>query len=238
MPVIPMRKTKSDKSEMINQVLFGENFKILKKTKNWSKIKLNHDNYQGWIDNKQYLTIKESNYRFDISNKKYSSIKINQIRQSLVLGSLVPNNKKLKNKFKITTKLNMYNMDNFKLWFVKIAKKYLNTPYLWGGRTPLGIDCSGYTQMVYRCFNKQLPRDAYQQAEKGRKISQIQNIKLGDLAFFGDKKSITHVGIILAKNKIIHASGKVRIDTLDQKGIFNIELQSYTHQLKIIKRVF
>ena len=132
----------------------------------------------------------------------------------------------------------MCSMSNFDIWFTKICKKYLNTPYLWGGRTPLGIDCSGYTQIVYRCFNKNLPRDSYQQAKKGRKISNLKKVKLGDLAFFGEKQSIKHVGIILKNNKIIHASGKVRIDSLDEKGIFNNDLNIYTHQLKILKRVF
>jgi len=109
---------------------------------------------------------------------------------------------------------------------------------LWGGRTHLGIDCSGYTQIVYRCFNINLPRDAYQQVEKGKPILNLRNSQIGDLAFFGKSKKITHVGIILGENKIIHASGKVRIDSLDKKGIFNIDSKSYSHQLKTIKRVF
>ena len=123
LPVIPMRKKSSDKSEMINQVLFGESFKILKKTKNWTYIKLNHDNYEGWIDNKQYSKIQQSNYRFDVCNKKYTNIKVNSISQSLVLGSLLPTSKQLRNKLKITIKLNMCNMNNFDVWFTKICKK-------------------------------------------------------------------------------------------------------------------
>jgi len=238
LPVIPMRKKKSDKSEMINQILFGETFKILKQSSNWSHVELKHDKYQGWIDNKQYHAIKHSNKDFVISNKKTTNIKVNSINQPLILGSLIPKNKVLRKELKISENLNFCKIEPINSWFIKIAKKYLNTPYLWGGRTPLGIDCSGYTQIVYRCFNINLPRDAYQQVEKGTPVLNLKDSQIGDLAFFGKSKKITHVGIILDKNKIIHASGKVRIDSLDKKGIFNIDSKSYSHQLQTIKRVF
>ncbi len=237
LPVIPMRKTKSDTSEMTNQILFGEVFSIMKKTKNWSKIMLQHDNYEGWIDNKQYLIIKESNSKVSICNKKYCNISINNIKQPLLLGSFIPEKKSLRKLIGIKENLSFCKMKPFEIWFLKIAKKYLNSAYLWGGRTPLGIDCSGYTQMVYRFFNKKLPRDASQQVKKGKEIKKIENTELGDLAFFGKKNKITHVGIILYNNKIIHASGKVRIDQLDEKGIFNNDSNSYTHFLKKIKRI-
>ena len=238
LPVIPMRKTKSDKSEMINQILFGETFKILKKTTNWSHVELIHDKYQGWIDNKQYHVTKHSNNDFFISNKKNANIKIKSINQPLILGSLIPKKNALRTELKLSENLSFHKLKPINSWFVKIAKTYLNTPYLWGGRTHLGIDCSGYTQIVYRCFNINLPRDAYQQVEKGKPILNLRNSQIGDLAFFGKSKKITHVGIILDENKIIHASGKVRIDSLDKKGIINIDSKSYSHQLKTIKRVF
>jgi len=237
LPVIPMRKTKSDKSEMINQILFGETFKILEKKSKWSQIELHHDKYKGWIDNKQYHTLKRNKTTFNISNKKSANININSITQPLILGSLIPRDKVLRKQLRIDENLNFCTMKPMENWFIKMAKKYLNTPYLWGGRTTLGIDCSGYTQMVYRFFNIQLPRDAYQQEKNGKNISKINDIKLGDLAFFNKKQSITHVGIILEKNKIIHASGKVRIDLIDKNGIFNTESQAYTHKLYSIKRV-
>ena len=235
--IIPMRSNKSDKSEMINQILFGECFKILEKEEKWSKVVLNHDNYCGWIDNKQYQIISKSNTRFQISNKKYTNIKIDNIQQPLLLGSLIPKNKKIINTINIKEALSFCNMKPFRTWFIKIAKKYINTPYLWGGRSPLGIDCSGYTQMVYRFFNYDLPRDAFQQEKEGVEILEFSKITLGDLAFFGNKKQINHVGIILSNNKIIHASGKVRIDNLDQIGIYNTDSCSYTHKLKSIKRI-
>ena len=238
LPIIPMRKLKSDKSEMINQVLFGETFKILEKNDNWSRIKLFHDGYTGWIDNKQYTGIQALKTEFNICNKKYCNITINTTKQPLLMGSLVPKNKTLKNKLLIKSDVTFLSINNFQIWFLKIAKKYLNTPYMWGGRTPIGIDCSGYSQMVYRFFKLQLPRDANQQAKVGKKISSIQKIKLGDLAFFNSNKLIDHVGIVLNNNTIIHASGKVRIDKLDKTGIFNKEKGLYTHKLKLLRRVF
>ena len=232
-----MRKTKSDRSEMINQILFGETFKIKQVDKKWSYIQLNHDKYEGWIDNKQYHVIKDLNLQYKISNKKQANLKIKTVSQPLILGSLIPVNEKLKKTLHISENLSFCTMHPFKTWFVKIAKKYLNSPYLWGGRTPMGIDCSGYTQMVFRFFNIQLPRDAYQQANIGDKIHDLKDVKLGDLAFFETNNTITHVGIILRKNKIIHASGKVRIDRLDKNGIYNTTLNTHTHKLKFIKRI-
>jgi len=232
-----MREKKSDKSEMTNQVLFGESFQILKKTNKWSYIELHHDTYKGWVNNKQFQITTNLNNRFIISNKKQAYIKINSIRQPLILGSLITKNNKLKQEIHLNVNLSFSKMKPFELWFVKIAKKYLNTPYLWGGRTTLGIDCSGYTQMVYRLFETSLPRDSHQQAKVGQEILDIKNIKMGDLAFFSKKNKINHVGIVLNKKQIIHASGKVRIDKLDNNGIFNEESNSYTHTLQKINRV-
>jgi cell wall-associated NlpC family hydrolase len=120
---------------------------------------------------------------------------------------------------------------------------FLDTPYLWGGRTLMGVDCSGFTQLIYKMAGKQLPRDAYQQAEVGELIAFIDEAQTGDLAFFDNAEGkITHVGIVINQQKsgektIIHASGKVRMDRLDHQGIYNIELGAYSHQLRFIRRL-
>ena len=235
LPVIPMRKTKSDKSEMINQILFGETFQIIKKMTDWSYVTLSHDGYEGWIDNKQYAALRLKKYQYIIYNKKVASIQLGNVNQPIIMGSFVPQNKQIIKEFDISHDLSLCAMLPFDKWFLKIAQTYLNTPYLWGGRTQFGIDCSGYTQMVYRFFNIKLPRDASQQVNTGIVIPKLKDAKLGDLVFFGNKKTIIHVGIYLDNNQIIHASGKVRIDTLDHQGIFNKEINSYSHKLRIIK---
>ena len=107
---------------------------------------------------------------------------------------------------------------------------------MWGGRSVFGIDCSGFVQQVYAYFNIQLPRDAYQQAGMGKDIGFLAETICGDLAYFDNKEGkITHVGIMLDAQTIIHASGRVRIDYIDQAGILNKETGERTHQLRIVK---
>lgn len=121
----------------------------------------------------------------------------------------------------------------------QVAYKFLNTSYLWGGKSVFGIDCSGFTQMTYKFINKQLPRDASQQAEKGDIVNFLQQANCGDLAFFDNEEGqIIHVGILLNQHEIIHSSGKVRIDKIDNQGIVNSETKQQTHRLRIIKRYF
>jgi cell wall-associated NlpC family hydrolase len=121
---------------------------------------------------------------------------------------------------------------------IETAFMYVNAPYLWGGKTPFGIDCSGFTQMVYKLNGYALLRDASQQATQGVPLSFIEESEAGDLAFFDNEEGkIIHVGIIMDDNYIIHASGKVRVDRLDHLGIYNAELNKHTHKLRVIKKI-
>lgn len=244
--IVPMRNEAADQSEMVNQVIFGEHFKVLEIRKKWSKIRLAHDSYEGWICNKQWIEIEEDIYKQ--LDKEVATITTDILdiitkthHQPIVIGSILPSYKSghalINNE--------MYQFDGLttpgfikKDKLVENALMYLNTPYLWGGRSPLGIDCSGFTQMVYRLQGVDLPRDAYQQAEVGTTLSFVEESEPGDLAFFDNAEGkITHVGIILEDNHIIHASGKVRIDRIDQQGIFNTEIGNHTHKLRLIKSI-
>ncbi len=246
--VVPIRKDPSDKSEMVSQLLFGEHFKITEGDEKWSKIIVSHDNYSGWICNKQIRLIKEETYnklknvKPNISTKLFDVVIKNDITQIISAGSIMPNYKDgisfIENeKFIFKGTVKKQGKENIEK-IVDVTMVFLNTPYLWGGRTAFGIDCSGLVQIAYRLIGINLPRDASQQIEYGNKITDIKKSKIGDLAFFNNEKGeIIHVGILIGKNKIIHASGKVRIDNLDKKGIFNKLANNYTHTLNEIKRI-
>ncbi len=118
------------------------------------------------------------------------------------------------------------------------AARFLNCPYIWGGRIPSGIDCSGLTQLVYKIHGIAIPRDSWQQSEAGTVVSFLEEAENGDLLFFdNDKGKISHVGILMAQGLVIHASGRVRIDRLDHQGIYRDDLKRYTHKLRTIVRI-
>ena len=239
--VIPLRAEASDPSELVSQVLYGELFKVLEQRKKWSRIRLLFDGYEGWLDNKQFHLISEEEY-LELKKAKlvYATDLVDIVTTeenqllSIFLGCQVNNCGFLKHTFEgktISKKL-------AKPQLIDTAVLYLNSPYLWGGKTPFGIDCSGFTQMVYKLNGYKLLRDASQQATQGEALSFIEESEPGDLAFFDNAEGIiTHVGIIMEDNYIIHAHGKVRVDRIDHTGIFNNEARMHTHKLRVIKRI-
>ncbi len=237
--IVPIRREKSQKSEMTSQLLYGETFEILDFSENWSYIKMNFDDYEGWIKNNQYVKIENEEFKVT-DDPKYCLDLVEFVEspekklKTIVMGSNVSNARILNDKFDGNFSNNKKKKDEA----VKIALSLINTPYLWGGRSPFGIDCSGFSQLAYKMIGVSLPRDAKDQAKIGSTLSFIDESQAGDLAFFhDDEDKIIHVGIILKDNHIIHASGKVRIDRLDQTGIYNNELNTHTHKLRFIKKI-
>ena len=244
--IIPLRAEPSDRSEIVSQVLFGEHFEVLEVQKQWSRIILQFDDYEGWVDTKQYQLISEKSYDklskdaiiLNADLVEYVSAP-NNILIPIPLGSSLS--------FLNHSEINIENFEfegmkvsgiKPKINIVNTALMYLNAPYLWGGKTPFGIDCSGFTQMVYKLNGYSLLRDASQQSSQGEALSFIEESETGDLAFFDNEEGkIIHVGIIMDNNYIIHASGKVRIDRLDHLGIYNAEENKHTHRLRVIKKI-
>lgn len=239
--IVSLRFEASDKSELVSQVLYGEVFKVIELRKKWSKIRLAFDSYEGWIDNKQFVFI---------TKEEYDDIAKSKPILSTDLVEFVEDNSKQLYPIPIGSSLNGLSLLNHshdgnttsvispKSELIKTAFLYLNAPYLWGGKTPFGIDCSGFTQMVYKLNGHKLLRDASLQATQGDALSFIEESEPGDLAFFDNAEgNIVHVGIIMEDNYIIHAHGKVRIDRLDHSGIYNTEKNSHTHKLRVIKKI-
>ena len=228
--IIPLRKDSTSKSELVSQLIYGELFEVIEKKGKWFYIESIDDKYCGWINYSQFKEISKQDFKkvkkteSKLLNNISAEIEIENGNMSITIGSKVSSafilNHKLKQK------------EYSKSSIIKNSLKFLNSPYLWGGRTPYGIDCSGFSQQVYKLNGFQLARDASQQALQGKEVK-LEKAKPGDLAFFGDKK-ITHVGIIMDSNKIIHSFGCVRIDYLNEKGIINSISKKTTHYLKKI----
>lgn len=239
--VIPVRAQHDDTSEIVTQLLFAETVKVIDIHNQWVKIKIHHDNYEGWVDNKQLIKITEEAFS-TFENKKRqqeSLIKLNTPwgEQNVLQGSPILSTEK---NFKVDEYAFSWSVEiptSTNKNTIELALTYLNAPYLWGGRTHFGIDCSGFTQTVFHQLGLSLPRDASQQYKIGEEVNFNQQ-NAGDLAFFKSKKTgnIHHVGIILPNQQIIHAHGRVRIDKLTEKGIYNEEEKYYSHILSKINR--
>ena len=231
--IVPVRKKNNAKSEMINQLFFGEIISIIEIKDNWSLIKSNLDDYKGWIRNLHFQKIKKKDY--NLLSKNQNEFAVNEMvlvnsnfRIIIPTGSLISTAKFLKYSYKKTKP---------SISLKKTVKSFLNTPYLWGGKTKFGTDCSGLVQSIFKTINIILPRDACDQYKAGKEIN--SDFKIGDLAFFGKSpKKITHVGILINNTKIVHAYGVVRIDKLTKEGIYNNEEKRITHILQKVKRVY
>lgn len=238
--VIPLRKEARHSSEMVSQLLYNETYRVLDRTQEWVLIQMENgsstgsgasDYYEGWIQAKQFTEIHEEEYKALKSLKLYLTNKTIVEYRGLYLSMGTPLFEPYPDTVEMPTEFHPQLMVNY-------AKQLLGAPYLWGGRSAFGVDCSGLVQVCARLSGLLLPRDASQQMGCGELVYFLQETQPGDLAFFGEEEGhITHVGIIMGDEQIIHASGQVRIDYLDQTGIFNKELNAHTHRLQVIKRL-
>lgn len=225
--VSPMRAENSEKSEMVSQILYGETCEILETEGNFTKIKMDFDGYEGWV-NSSVLKKQNTEISKNLVTQNFGVFDVEGTRSLLSIGSevtFVPENH-------IDDK-------NLRESIVETAKKFLNVPFLWGGRSFFGIDDSGFVQLIYKVHGINLPRDPEQQALLGTSRDFVEESEAGDLAFFEDAEGkIIHVGLVLSPFEIIHANGKVRIDALDFSGIYNAEQNKHTHKLRFVKTVF
>jgi gamma-D-glutamyl-L-lysine dipeptidyl-peptidase len=248
--VIPVRQAGSDKSEMVTQLLFGEHYTVLEKQTNndWIKIRSYFDGYEGWISANQHHQITDE-YFEQVNNSDYkvtldisANILFKKHHIHILMGSILPIS--TNELFKMEEQLafngeakslgQKYKFEQLN----EVAIKYLNAPYLWGGKSPFGIDCSGFTQMVFKICGYRIKRDSSEQVKQGIVIEKLVDAFPGDLVFCKNILSGSdHVGILLEKGKVIHASGKVRIDDLTEEGIRNVENEKLTHVLTGIRRI-
>lgn len=255
--VVPLRAEASERSEMVSQLLFGDTYQLLEKNGNWLKIKTSDCAYEGWLGIKYHYPLSESQFQQVLQAPKclvrdfLLLLCDNKTKQlfPVFLGTSFPEPDEsgqlmlgdrcftISNTLQVDAKPTQ--LGDKQSMMLQFAAKYLRAPYLWGGRTPAGIDCSGFTQLIYKSIGIAIPRDASQQVNLGTIVDFTSEAQIGDLAFFENEEGrIIHVGMICGKDSIIHASGQVRIDNIDETGIFNKDTKQYSHKLRIIKRLF
>lgn len=248
--LVQVKKEPDDRSEQTTQLLFGDHYEVLNNAANgkWLHIKIFTDGYEGWIDVKQHHVITPEYFNqinhanFKITTDLAAGILYKKNPITILLGSIVPISNselfKMEEQFAFNGEAKSLGQKREFEFLRAIALKYLHAPYQWGGKSPFGVDCSGFTQMVYKINGYGISRDAHQQAACGRKVAELENAIPGDLAYFyNGSGDIGHVGLILEEHKIIHSSGRVRIDQLTPEGIVDMESKAVTHHLAGIRRV-
>ena len=248
--LVPVRAEPAHRAEQTTQLLFGDHFEVVgtHADDQWLKIRTYSDQYEGWIARNQFYEISADFFEYinraelKITLDVTSSILFNKSPVIILLGSIIPISGselfRMEEQFAFNGESKTIGLKRDFEYLQGIAYKYLNAPYQWGGKSPFGVDCSGFTQMVFRICGYQLNRDAWQQAQQGKAVSGLEDAQPGDLAFFKkDDGRIDHVGILLSGGRIIHASGRVRIDFLSENGIVHNETKTLTHNLAHIRRL-
>lgn len=248
--IAPIRNGASDKSEMISQLLFGELVEVLeRKGRQWVRIRSDWDNFVGWVAGNQLVPITPSEFEDYQGHYAYSLELYHPLSNAagylpIVMGASLPAFDGIHFNLmgqQYTFSGQAYHPESIRpsvAFIIKLVRKYINAPFLWGGRSPMGIDAPGLIQMAYKLAGIKLPREANQQVYIGTPVDFAEQALAGDIAFFENRAGkVTHCGMILEDDKIIHAYGKVRIDTIDHFGIYNKTEARYTHRLRVIKRI-
>ena len=277
--VVPVRTEARETAEMSTQILFAEQCEILAEQARWYQVRLCQDGQEGWVDKKMLTPLSAEEEQklpaeataMVLMPMAYAVSENNGQTIPLTAGTRLCNYKDgrfelLGVGFRIDPSMVLtapLPLDEPHL--LQAVRFFLNIPYLWGGKNAMGMDCSGFTQVVLSLFGKHLLRNASQQATQGIEVNRLEDAQAGDLAFFckpnadnatnetnanhanhtnnGAHAPITHVGILIDKQRIIHCSGRVKVEKIDATGIFSIEQADaqhpqgqYTHQLLSIRR--
>lgn len=247
--IAPMRTHPADKSEMGSQLLFGETVIVTDRRDHWRFVTASWDGFSGWVDVRQLHPLTAAAYDEAQTAAVYSLSLLEGLMTAqdfvpLPLGAVLPHYDGLR--CQIGEQFFQFSGPVARPgqipltgeWVVKLARRYLHAPYLWGGRSPFGIDAAGLAQMVYKLLGIRLLRQPAQQVQQGDAVDFTEQCQVGDLAFFDNGRGhVNHVGIVLPDCYVLHACGSVRIDKLDHFGIYNEMQQRYTHPLRVIKRL-
>jgi len=259
--VVNLRDGRGVSKQLVDQVILGENLRVLKKVGRWYLVQTEYG-YLGWatkysveemLSNSEWFTnpmlqVTSLNGNIYSEPSEYSEIvcdvvlnaKVNQIGKGYKwMEVALPDGRK-----GYIKKSNVINLEHAREKFsvdklLATAKSMMGVPYLWGGSSSKMNDCSGFTSTVFLAHGIQLPRDARQQALIGKKVKfdrTLQTVQPGDLLFFGSKNRITHVGISLGGYEYIHQDGYVDISSFDP--VFEEKTDRKFNNLQIIKRIF
>ena len=252
--IVPVRSEAREGAEQNTQMLFGELAQVLEEQPRWTRVRLESDHQEGWVDTKMIAPIAGDDL------KAYKTALQKAALVAFPMTYAVSENNGQTIPLTAGTKLTNYQDGRFEVLGVgfridpsmvitaprelnqetllQTVRFFINTPYLWGGKNALGMDCSGFTQIVLSLFGKKLLRNASEQVTQGDPVNDLSQAKAGDLAFFDHEDGrISHVGIIIDPERIIHCSGRVKVEKLDPTGIFNAETGTYSHHLVSIRRV-